>query len=537
MNRRKFIKSIPYLAAPVIVGNVNLKGWANSPMVQQLAQYAELNDKVLVLVQMFGGNDGLNTVIPLDKYDSLSVLRPNIMIPANKVLTLPNHPNTGLHPGLSELHNMYKDGMVKVIQSVGYPNPDFSHFRSTDIWSAASNSDEFLTTGWIGRFLDEEYPNFPYNYPNPDMPDPLAIQMSSLSNPVFQGPKFALGMGMDTWRINNLGGNNVNNFPKLPTGLNTPITSSPHGENLSYLKDMYRLYNSHTTAVSNAAYGVTNMVKYPNDNYLADQLKAVARMIAGGLKTKIYLVGFSGFDTHANQVDNGDHTKGEHYNLMRTLSTSIDAFQKDLALLKVDDRVMGMTFSEFGRRIISNNSNGTDHGTAAPLFVFGKNVNSGVLGDNVILNSNMKTEDNLPMQYDFRSIYATMLHDWFCVPQTNTDDLLLRNFQLLPLVNNICNRSGEAEALAKKAQIEYITNSPNPFVSSTTIKYKSDGGQTSIQIFDNRGRAIKQLLDEQNHETGSFEINCDLGELNSGNYYARLQNGALQQVVCLVKVK
>jgi uncharacterized protein (DUF1501 family) len=195
MNRRKFIKSIPYLAAPVIVGNVNLKGWANSPMVQQLAQYAELNDKVLVLVQMFGGNDGLNTVIPLDKYDSLSVLRPNIMIPANKVLTLPNHPNTGLHPGLSELHNMYKDGMVKIIQSVGYPNPDFSHFRSTDIWSAASNSDEFLTTGWIGRFLDEEYPNFPYNYPNPDMPDPLAIQMSSLSNPVFQGPNFALGMG------------------------------------------------------------------------------------------------------------------------------------------------------------------------------------------------------------------------------------------------------------------------------------------------------------------------------------------------------
>ena len=154
-----------------------------------------------------------------------------------------------------------------------------------------------------------------------------------------------------------------------------------------------------------------------------------------------------------------------------------------------------------------------------------------------ILNSNMKTEDNLPMQYDFRSIYATMLHDWFCVPQTNTDDLLLRNFQLLPLVNNICNRLGEAEALAKKAQIEYISNSPNPFVSSTTIKYKSDGGQTSIQIFDNRGRSIKQLLDEQNHDAGSFEINCDLGELNSGNYYARLQNGALQQVVCMVKVK
>jgi len=536
MNRRKFIKSIPYLAAPVIIGNANLRSWANSPMVQQLSKYAELNDKVLVLIQMFGGNDGLNTVIPLDKYDALSVLRPNILIPSSKVLTLPNRPNTGLHPGLSELHNMYKDGMVKVVQSVGYPNPDFSHFRSTDIWSSASNSDEFLTSGWLGRYLNDAYPNFPYNYPNAEMPDPLAIQLNSLSNPVFQGPNFALGMGMDAWRINNLGGSNHNYFNSLPNGLNTPITDSAHGENLSFLKDMYRLYNSHTTAVSNAAYTVTKQVTYPS-NYLADQLKAVARMIAGGLKTKIYLVGMYGFDTHANQTDNNDHSIGAHNDLMRILSTSIDAFQKDLAYLKVDDRVMGMTFSEFGRRIISNNSNGTDHGTAAPLFIFGKNVNSGVIGDNPILTSTMKTEDNLPMQYDFRSIYATMLHDWFCLPQTETDSVLLRNFQILPLVINSCGRSNESETLAQKADLEYITNAPNPFISSTILKYKSDGGPTSIQIFDNRGREIKVLLDNNNHEAGSFEINCDLGDMNAGNYYARLQNGALQKVVCLVKVQ
>ena len=205
--------------------------------------------------------------------------------------------------------------------------------------------------------------------------------------------------------------------------------------------------------------------------------------------------------------------------------------------MKVDDRVMGMTFSEFGRRIISNNSNGTDHGTAAPLFIFGKNVNSGVLGDNPILTSTMKTEDNLPMQYDFRSIYATMLHDWFCLPQTETDSVLLRNFQLLPLVINSCGRSNGAETLAQKADLEYITNSPNPFISSTILKYKSDGGPTSIQIFDNRGTEIKVLLDNNNHEAGNFEINCDLGDMNAGNYYARLQNGALQKVVCLVKVQ
>ena len=157
---------------------------------------------------------------------------------------------------------------------------------------------------------------------------------------------------MEAGRINSLGGQNLNNSKSLPNGLNTPITDSPHGENLSFLKDMYRLYNSHTTAVSNAAYSVTNQVTYPN-NGLANQLKAVARMIAGGLKTKIYLVGMDGFDTHANQTDNNDHSIGAHNNLMRILSSSIDAFQKDLAYQKVDDRVMGMTFSEFGRRIIT----------------------------------------------------------------------------------------------------------------------------------------------------------------------------------------
>ena len=535
-NRRKFLKSLPYLAAPVIVGNMNLKAWADSPMVQQLAAQAELNDKILVLVQMFGGNDGLNTVIPLDKYDALSALRSNVLIPSAKVLQLPNSPNTGLHPALSEMHRMYQDGMLKVVQNVGYANPDFSHFRSSDIWNTGSDANQYVTSGWTGRFLDKEYPNFPFSYPNTDMPDPLAIQMSTQSNPLFQGASFNLGMGMDSWRINSLGGNNRNYFPVLPTGLNTPITNTPHGENLAFLKDMHRLYNSHTKAVSDAAYKTTKQVTYPA-NYLADQLKAVARMIAGGLKTKIYLVGMYGYDTHANQVDNGDKTKGQHTDLLRILSSSIDAFQKDLAFLKVDDKVMGMTFSEFGRRIISNSSNGTDHGTAAPLFLFGKNVNGGLLGTNPLLTAKMTTEDNLPMQYDFRSIYSTLLHDWFCVSQTTTDELLFKNFQLLPLVNNVCNRSDDSADLAQKATEEWVSNFPNPFTEFTTIKYKTEGGQTSLQIFDKRGREIKLLVDEANHEAGNFEIRCDLGDLVSGNYYARLQNGAHQQVVTLVKVR
>jgi len=528
MNRRKFIQNIGISSIPMMIGGIKAFSYASGPMLQSLYQSVELNDNILVIIQLFGGNDGLNTVLPLNQYAALSALRPNILIPENKALSLYDEPNTGLHPAFEKLNNLYSEDKVKIIQSVGYPNPDYSHFRSSDIWNTASDSNEFWTSGWLGRYFEDAYPNYPQDYPNSDMPDPIALQLGSISNPIFQGNAFNFGTGINTSL----------SFNTLKHEFNSPMPNTYYGSNLRFLNNMYRLYENHAISIKTASDKVKNAVSYPNQNGwqpLSEQLKVIARLIAGGLKTKVYLASIGGFDTHSNQVDASDHTKGDHTTLLTNLSEAISAFQKDIELLGVADRVIGVTTSEFGRRIISNASVGTDHGTAAPAFLFGKNVVGGLLGNNPQLSPTMKVEDNLPMQYDFRSIYATLLHDWFCVGKP--EDYLNKTFQLLPLVNNGCNRSADDRELKEKQQKEWITAYPNPFVEATQLKFNTEGGRTNLQVYNNRGELVQSLLSEDNHPSGQFEVRCDLGSLPAGFYYARLQNGNVQKVITLSKVQ
>jgi uncharacterized protein (DUF1501 family) len=169
-------------------------------------------------------------------------------------------------------------------------------------------------------------------------------------------------------------------------------------------------------------------------NPLADQLKIVARLIAGGLQTRIYLVSMGGFDTHARQTDPTDTTTGAHAKLLAKLSEAINAFQNDLGYLQVENRVTGMTFSEFGRRIQSNASGGTDHGAAAPVFVFGEGVRSGIIGENPTWPSKLTVNDNLALQYDFRAVYSTLLEKWFRTDEAVTSAVLFKDYPTLPLI-------------------------------------------------------------------------------------------------------
>jgi uncharacterized protein (DUF1501 family) len=168
---------------------------------------------------------------------------------------------------------------------------------------------------------------------------------------------------------------------------------------------------------------------------LADQLKIVARLVAGGLKTRFYLVSMGGFDTHARQVETADTTTGAHARLLARLSEAIDAFQDDLQFLKVDNKVVGMTFSEFGRRIQSNASGGTDHGTAAPVFVFGSNVQGGIVGSNPVLPDKPTVNDNITMQQDFRTVYNSLLEKWFLAGSSEAGTVLLKDYPVLPLIH------------------------------------------------------------------------------------------------------
>jgi hypothetical protein len=215
------------------------------------------------------------------------------------------------------------------------------------------------------------------------------------------------------------------------------------------------------------------------------------------------------------------------------VSDAIKAFMDDLKYLGASKRVVGMTFSEFGRRIKSNAGAGTDHGAAAPLFLFGESVQGGVLGNSPVINPLVSTADNVPMQYDFRSIYSSILENWFCVQNTSLQNIMLKNYQSLPLIKSRDACAGGSIDMNQDAGKNLITNYPNPFTTSTKISYKSAGGHVLIQIFDVQGKIIATLVDELK-PLGDYTLDFENNGLPAGIYYARLQNEAIQQVRTLL---
>lgn len=527
MRRRSFLRSL----SAASVGGFAVRGFGNpmlGPLLDRSAQ-----DRVLVIVQLYGGNDGLNTVIPLDQYSNLSTARANVLIPENEVLSLQGLAGaTGLHPAMGGMRELWNEGKLSVVQGVGYPDPDFSHFRSTDIWETGANSDELLDSGWAGRYLHQEYPNYPNGFPNDTMPDPLAIRIGS---PVTVGLQH-LGVAMGASIYNTQDGLDL-------TGnmFNDPITADCKGSKLDFARQVQRQADLYGNVIEAAALPSCNLsTLYPTGIQpgaeLAGQLKIVAQLICGGLKTRIYWVSMDGFDTHAQQVVAGDTATGAHATLLQGLSDSLRAFQDDLQLLGVDDRVIGMTFSEFGRRVKSNGSVGTDHGAAAPLFLFGTNVIPGMLGTNPEIPANVDTNTNIPMQYDFRSVYASVLRDWFCLEQTEVDQVLLDTYQPLSLVDPTgCIDTG-VHALNQGAGTSLLEVFPNPFTESTTIRFETNGGRVMVQVFDAAGQVVRKVVNSE-LPPGQHTVACDLGDMPAGAYFCRVQNGSLQQVKSMMKVR
>jgi hypothetical protein len=250
------------------------------------------------------------------------------------------------------------------------------------------------------------------------------------------------------------------------------------------------------------------------------------------------MVSFGGFDNHSVQVNAADTTTGVHATLLQRVSDAIKAFQDDLRGLGVEERVVGMTYSEFGRRIKSNSSTGTDHGAAAPMFLFGSAVEPGMLGVNPAIPANASVNDNVPMQYDFRSVYATLLEKWFCLDKTVVDSLFPPNIniqlQSLPLIKaGLC--SGVTPPPPPSSDVT-LRNMPNPFTTSTTIEFKTEGGHTLIQIMDTLGRVIAVPVDRE-YAAGVYRIDFNAEGLPPGIYYARFQNGITQQVRSMLKVR
>jgi uncharacterized protein (DUF1501 family) len=517
MNRRSFVKKSALSAfVPAFFENYSFMAGGNlSPQLLE-------NENVLVVIQMNGGNDGLNMVIPVNQYSNYKNARTNIAIAEDKLLKIPQTADIGLHPSLKGFWELMSNGQGSIIQDVGYPNPNFSHFRATDIWNTAADSKEVLESGWTGRFLALQHPNFPEGYPNTKYPDPLAIQIGSIINPSLQGPLFGMGLSI----------NDTSNFYQLLENKTDVVPNTLAGKGLGYLRQISNQTNRYSEVIKNAALKVTKQNTYPTLS-LANQLKIVARLIAGGLKTKVYYVNIGGFDTHSNQVDATDTSKGNHANLLANLSDSIKAFQDDLKFLGINEKVLGMTYSEFGRRVKSNGSVGTDHGAAAPMFMFGDKVNPVYLGKPTTIAATVKTDENSPMQHDFRSVYASILKYWFCASDTDLKDILLKNFQPLDVVNKgVCGYVLANEPIVEKEKLNVF---PNPFTDFFNATFESTGGYVTLELYDMRGVQVAMPVYGE-YEPGKYTVPVDGSKLQPGTYMVRLQNESYQTVSRILKM-
>ncbi len=511
MKRRDFIRGATAVALPLSLSGYSARAMGLSPMLESLAELTAQADRYLVLIQLAGGNDGINTVIPLDQMSTYNSLRSNIALPENKVLKLTNA--TGLHPSMVGMKSLYDAGNLAVVQGVTYPTSNFSHFRSTDVWMSGSDYNEYLSTGWAGRYLDNQFPNYPGSYPNASMPDPLAIQISSTPALVLKG-SVPMGINLqDPEAFNRLvSGTSVNGFTT------TPDTAA--GKQITYIRQVQAQSEVYAKVIQKANASAKNLATYTaaGVNPLADQLAIVARLIAGGLKTRVYMVTLGGFDTHNQQVNATDHTIGTHAVLLARLSEAMTSFQQDLKLMKMDDKVLGMTFSEFGRRVGSNGSSGTDHGSAAPVFVFGKAVKGGIIGANPSLTN--LDNGNLKMQYDFRQIYASILKQWFGTSSSEYSAVLSKDFTQLPLIQGSTSVAEEQQTFATNGI--RVQNYPNPVSTSTTFEYTLPyTSRVRLIVVDAQGHAVTTMDEQQ--AAGSYSINFNTASLASGAYTYRLE--------------
>ena len=387
-------------------------------------QATGVDGKILVVVQLSGGNDGLNTVVPFAD-DTYYRVRPNVAVRADQVLRLNDY--VGFNPQLTQLKALFDDGRMSVIQGVGYPNPDRSHFRSMDIWHSANPKEEAITSGWLGRYFDAQCCGADPGDPKDDVqPDPhIGIALGDSNFLAMQGEK-VMPLSFERPQDYRYQGPDRDAFTKL----NTPDGAIDPAETEAGELDFLTRTAMDAQVSSDRILKVTTAhkpaVQYPGGGF-SEQLRTVAAMIKGGLPTRVYYVSLGGFDTHANQP-------GRHDQLMRQLATGVTAFLDDLKQQGNDERVLVMTFSEFGRRVAQNASQGTDHGTAAPMFFFGhhKHLNAGVHGNHPSLTD--LDRGDLKYNVDFRSCYAGVLQQWLDTDAQTCARILGAKFDAAPLV-------------------------------------------------------------------------------------------------------
>ena len=510
MKRREFIQVMLPIAGLPIVWPM----WSFSKPLKNLGHTKLLNfpddGRVLVLIQLAGGNDGLNTIIPY-RNDIYYQQRPQLAIPQGQVIDL--NGEIGFHGSLANLKPLYDAGNLAIVQGVGYANPDRSHFRSTDIWLTGSDSQSVGDTGWLGRYFDLVCP---------DGEDcgtygPPAIQIGLTSSLALLGREqkgIALQNPVQFYNLVTRLGNGHEPEPGIEP-------STPAERELEFLRNTEAAAFQFAGEIVDAYQRNANQATYASDP-LSQQLAIVARMIAGGLSTRVYIVSLGGFDTHAAQPN-------VHSNLLLYLANAISTFQQDLQLFGLAERVVGFCFSEFGRRVHQNASLGSDHGTAAPMFIFGHPVFGGIHSPHPSL-SDLEMGD-LKYVVDFRQIYASLIDQWLL---GDSNAVLGSTFSTLPLVDAT---TGVAEEPRIPTDFYLAQNYPNPFNPQTSIEFGlPKASHVRLAIFNARGQQVAVVLDEP-RGAGRHVVSWSANGHASGPYFYQIEASDFWQSRRMLLVK
>lgn len=544
MKRRQFIKLSSTASA---IGLMPFQVNASLKLMNSFFN-CDVSNRKLVLVELAGGNDGLNTVIPISAFTDYQTLRPNIHIPSSLYLPLNQidtsltgtNQDIALHPALTGFQNLYAADQLRIIQSVGYPSQNKSHFASKDIYATGndgSNWNNGSDSGWIGRYMEQAYADLiPANYP-------LGIQIGSQNTNLGFHGIVEHGLAL------NINGQDSENFYSVLSGLGgTPpenIPNSHYGEELQNIINVDALSNQYSEIISNSFNAGSNSTTttYPDTN-LADQLKTVARLMRGGIQSKIFMVKLGGFDTHNNQNQASGDIQGDHYELMSELSEAIEAFMSDLNSDSLADDVLGITFSEFGRKAQENGSLGTDHGEVAPVFAFGKPVKSGVSGVNVDLSEAVSSNNFQiqSVQYDYRQTFATIMQDFLGSNDAVVDAAFVGNMNSESFTDYKIPDLVKSEFLVPESCYDGSLSTPNqtlaewsvypnPFKTDFFVKSENQHLKTSYELRNYLGQRV--LSGDLEFVNGNAKIQTN--NLQNGLYILTLKNNIESHVQKLIK--
>ena len=552
MKRRDFLKTglkigVAANALPMLLGGFPIRALGRSPLRSALEQSSATNNNVLVIIQLQGGNDGLNCVVPYSDPNYASN-RPTLGLTlkassnANSqggdLFQLPA-PNDSLafHWAMQGFSTLFGENKIALLQNVGYPNPILSHFRGTDVWNTATDSGLYASSGWVGRFLANQY-----GAPATSVGSwPLGIEFGSALSDIFLGANGGMGIAISSMPSKaSPGGQSYDSIPSNPT--------TQYNE-LAFVRLIQQESEVYSQTIVNRTVQA-NKVTYPT-SALATQLSDIAQMIASqgqstiGGKTyqlmppKIYLVTQGSYDTHSDEIS-------RQASLLTDLAAAVLAFQQDIEALGIADNVAMLTYSEFGRRPKENGS-GTDHGTSAPHFVIGTQVVGKVFGSDPDLStsglagsttgSDIVPSGNMTFDstYDFRNVYATVINEWLLAgaPQATIDaaikDVLTQDTSATYSDTTTWNsslgifnaQSGVASSQSTPG-LMLLPNYPNPAYGPTTIPYVIDAaGPVELGIFSVDGTEVARPVDGW-QSSGPQNVTFDASKLAAGTYFYRL---------------